>query len=139
MNSILLPAVSLVAWTLLMQIWMMAVRLPIILKSRMNLDPHAPRGAQMSTLPSKVRWKADNYNNLMEQPTLFYAISLVIAVSGGHSEMSLWLAWAYVGMRVAHSLVQALINNVRVRFAFFMLASVALMLLTISTLRSLLA
>ena len=41
--------------------------------------------------------------------------------------MNLLLAWAYVGLRIAHSLVQALVNRVLVRFGLFALASLALM------------
>jgi hypothetical protein len=63
----------------------------------MVLDPQAPRGAQMATLPARVRWKADNYNHLLEQPVLFYATALSLALLGDHSVASLWLAWAYVG------------------------------------------
>jgi hypothetical protein len=129
-NPLLGPVVALVAWTLLMWLWMYATRIPAILKSRMRLDPNAPRGEQMSTLPPRVRWKADNYNHLMEQPTIFYPLVLALAVLGDTSTVSLALAWAYVGLRVVHSLWQALSNVIQVRFALFALSTLPLFGLT---------
>ena len=82
----------------------------------------------MASLPPRVRWKADNYNHLLEQPILFYAASFVLALSGaGAAEGSgLTLAWIYVGLRVVHSLHQALWNNIPIRFALFSLSSLVL-------------
>ena len=60
--------------------WMYVTRIPAIRRARMKLDPSAPRGEQMATLPPEVRWKADNYNHLFEQPTLFYAVGLALAL-----------------------------------------------------------
>jgi hypothetical protein len=78
-----------------------------------------------------VRWKADNYNHLMEQPTLFYATALTLALVGQGEGLNLALAWAYVGLRVVHSLIQALINVIILRFAVFMMASSVLVLLAV--------
>ena len=83
----------------------------------------------MATLPAPVRWKADNYNHLMEQPTLFYAIAITLALVDPDATNRA-LAWAYVGLRVVHSLVQTLINKIEVRFAVFALSSIALIVLT---------
>src|SRR5689334_13970708 len=106
-EPILGPVVALVAWTMLMWAWMYATRIPAIYAMKMRLDPNAPRGEQMATLPPNVRWKADNYNHLFEQPTIFYAIALTPALMGQGGGLNLTLAWAYVGVRVVHSLVQA--------------------------------
>jgi hypothetical protein len=124
------PVVALVAWTLLMWLWMYATRIPAIRAARIRLDPNAPRGEQMSTLPARVRWKADNYNHLMEQPTIFYAIVLALVVLGDSSPLSLAMAWACVALRVVHSLVQALLNVIEVRFALFVLSTLPLFVLT---------
>jgi hypothetical protein len=93
---------------------------------RMRLDPLAPRGEQMATLPARVRWKADNYNHLMEQPTQFYAVALALAVLGDASPWSVGLAWTYVLLRVVHSLWQVLVNTIQVRFALFSVSSLVL-------------
>jgi hypothetical protein len=115
--------------------WMYVTRIPAIRRSRMKLDPQAPRGEQMSTLPAEVRWKADNYNHLMEQPTLFYAIALSLALLGRGAGANAALAWGYVGLRVAHSLVQATWNKIEVRFALFFLSSLLLIALTFNALQ----
>lgn len=129
-NPMLAPVVALVAWTLVMWLWMYATRIPAIVKARMRLDPNAPRGEQMSSLPPSVRWKADNYNHLMEIPTAFYAVALVLAAAGDDSTMSVGLAWAFVGLRVVHSLWQSLFNVIKVRFALFVLSTLPLFGLT---------
>jgi hypothetical protein len=125
-SPILAPVVILVGWTMVMWAWMYATRIPAIQAAKMKLDPEAARGEQMATLPPRVRWKADNYNHLMEQPTLFYAIALTLAITGSGTGWALYLAWTYVGMRVAHSLVQVTWNKIEVRFSLFFLSSLVL-------------
>ena len=124
------PVIALVAWSLVMWIWMYVARLPAIRASGMTLDPEAPRGTQMATLPARVRWKADNFNHLMEQPQVFYAVAIVLALLGVDSAASLALAWAYVALRVIHSLFQALVNTIPIRFVLFVLSNVPLFALT---------
>ena len=133
-SQILAPVVALVAWTLVMQIWLYAARLPalrrkgIVLKGR-----RGGKGTQLDgVLEDEVQWKAHNYNHLLEQPTLFYAIAIVLAlVDAGNIWINVWLAWAYVGLRIVHSLIQATVNVVRWRFLVFTLASICLLGLTV--------
>ena len=121
-SPILAPVAALVAWSMVMWAWMIGTRVPAIIKARMRMDRDAPRGEQMSKLPALARWKADNYNHLMEQPTLFYAIAIVLALVDPDGANRA-LAWTYVGLRVVHSLVQALFNKIELRFAVFSLSS----------------
>lgn len=125
-SPILLPVVALAAWSMVMWAWMYVTRLPAMSKAKMKPDPQMVRGEQMSQLPASVRWKADNYNHLMEQPTVFYAVALVLAMAGQGQGAALMLAWAYVGVRVVHSLLQALVNKIEVRFLLFVISSVLL-------------
>lgn len=125
------PVIALVLWSGFIWAWMYATRIPAIIKMRIQLDPMMPRGEQMAQLPAVVRWKADNYNHLMEQPTLFYAVALGLAVLGDHSAPSLTLAWAYVLLRVVHSLVQATGSRITLRFAVFFVSSLVLFALAI--------
>src|SRR5687767_12288124 len=118
-HSIVAPVIALAVWTHVMWGWMYATRIPAIRQSKMALDPMAPRGAQMATLPPRVRWKADNYNHLMEQPTIFYAVALSLAVLGQGGGTNATLAWVYVGMRVVHSFIQSTFNKIEVRFGMF--------------------
>ena len=125
-QPLLAPVIALVVWTVVMWGWMYATRIPAILRMRMRLDGNAPRGEHMATLPPRVRWKADNYNHLFEQPVLFYATAISLAMLGDTSGASLMLAWGYVALRIVHSLWQALVNRIPVRFALFLLSSLAL-------------
>jgi len=123
------PVIVLIIWSMVMWLWMYVTRLPAVSAMKMKLDPEAPRGQQMSQLPAKVRWKADNYNHLMEQPTIFYATALSLVLLGVVTETVIYAAWAYVALRVIHSLVQALVNKIEVRFTLFFLSNVPLIML----------
>jgi hypothetical protein len=130
-SPILAPLVALVLWSFVMWAWLYATRIPAVLKNRIVLDPHRPNEEFHQQLPPRVRWKADNYNNLMEQPTLFYAVILTLAFIGQGDGLNDILAWLYVALRVAHSLVQALINVILIRFAVFIAGSLVLLVLSL--------
>ena len=130
-SSILQPVVVLVLWSMAMWAWLYATRIPAMRRARTRLDPTLPREQITGGLPPRVRWKADNYNHLMEQPTLFYATALVLAVVGAGEGVNLWLAWAYVGLRVVHSLWQVLSNVILVRFSIFMVSSLVLLAMAV--------
>lgn len=129
-SPILTPVIALVAWSMIMWLWMYITRIPAIQASKMKLDPQAPNGQQMATLPANVRWKADNYNHLMEQPTVFYALALSLAMLEQGDGINVYLAWAYVVLRVIHSFVQSLINIIEIRFTLFALSNIPLFWLT---------
>jgi hypothetical protein len=130
-SPILAPVIALVLWSFVMWAWLYATRLPAIFKNKIVYDPYRPVEEFQAQLPARVRWKADNYNHLMEQPTLFYAVALILALVEEGGGFSADLAWAYVVVRVAHSLVQALINKVELRFAIFNLGSLVLLAMTV--------
>ncbi|WP_026092109.1 MAPEG family protein [Porphyrobacter sp. AAP82] len=129
--DILQPVVALLAWTMVMWIWMYATRIPAMNKA--GIDAKNLVGGEGSSLrallPENVSWKADNYNHLHEAPTLFYAVAIVLAIIGQGNGFNTSLAWSYVILRVLHSVVQATWNKVAVRFALFALSSLALMVL----------
>lgn len=131
-TQIIAPLATLIIWSLVIWVWMYATRIPAIIATKMKMDPTAPRGEQMSTLPASVRWKADNFNHLMEQPTLFYAVVIALAIIGEGSGLNLYLAWCYVLLRIIHSLVQVLVNIIGLRFCVFALSNIPLFWLSIN-------
>ncbi len=139
MNSpILAPAAVLVLWSLIMLLWVAGTRFPSIIKSGVDLAkvPPGGRGQDLEgVLPASVNWKAHNYTHLMEQPTIFYATVAILALSGAGTGMNLTLAWAYVGLRIVHSLYQALVNVVMVRLAIFVASSICLFSLAVNAVR----
>lgn len=132
-GDILQPVVALIGWTLVMLVWMLATRLPAMKAAGVSLGKLVGTKAADAdrSLPAKAQWKAHNYNHLLEQPTLFYAVSGVLALAGAGHGFNAWLAWAYVALRIAHSLVQATMNRVLPRFILFMLSSLVLAALTL--------
>ena len=132
-SSILGPVVALVAWSLVMMLWMVATRFPAMKRKGISLKGRrGGRGAQLDgVVEDQVQWKAHNYNHLMEQPTLFYAIALALALMGFGGGINLWLAWAYVAFRILHSLIQATVNIVLWRFLAFTGGTLCLIGLTV--------
>ena len=128
-TEILAPVTALLLLTCVVWAWMYITRIPAIRKAGMKPDPDLPNGLQMSELPARVRWKADNYNHLLEQPTLFYAVTLTLALLGAGEGLNVTLAWCYVGLRIIHSLQQTLWNKIEVRFILFFLSSLVLITL----------
>jgi hypothetical protein len=133
--EILQPVAVLAGWTMLMWLWMYVTRIPAMGKA--GIDSKTLVGGTGKSLdevlPPKVQWIAQNYNHLHEAPTVFYAVALASAIVGGNvgGGFNATIAWVYVGLRIAHSLVQAISNRVIVRFALFALSSLCLMALTL--------
>ncbi|MEM9385230.1 MAG: MAPEG family protein [Pseudomonadota bacterium] len=135
-REILQPLVALAAWTMVMWLWMYLTRVPAMKAARVELDRLAqdPEASLDRLLPPSVQWKAHNYNHLHEAPTVFYAVTLALALLGqGGDELNLLLAWAYVSLRMVHSLVQVTVNRILVRFGLFVLSSLVLIALILRT------
>ena len=130
-SPILQPVVALVLWSMVMWAWLYATRIPAMQKAKVPLEPTGTKEQMNAALPPQVRWKADNYNHLMEQPTIFNATALALALIGQGDGLNAGLAWGYVALRIVHSLVQALTNVIMARFLIFMVGSVVLLALVV--------
>ncbi|MFC4295407.1 MAPEG family protein [Novosphingobium tardum] len=131
--QILAPAAVLALWSLIMLVWVLFTRFPAMSKAGIDLGKGPPggRGQDLEgVLPGQVNWKAHNYSHLMEQPTIFYASVVVLAIMGAGA-VDVLLAWIYVGLRIVHSIWQATVNRIPVRFALFFLSTLALMVLAV--------
>ena len=135
-HTLIVPVLALVLWTLVIWLWMYATRIPAIQKAQ--LDPQAAARTRMLNLPPEVMWVSDNYNHLMEQPTIFYATAFAAQLAGQADGLNLGLAWAYVVLRVVHSVIQCTVNVVMLRFTVFTLSTIALAVLAIRTMAALL-
>lgn len=133
--QILAPAAVLVGWTLVMLVWMAATRLPALARmGGMATARPGGRGQDLEgVIDDRINWKSHNYAHLHEQPTLFYAVVAILAIMGPQAHDVLF-AWAYVAIRVVHSIWQATVNKVNVRFLLFMASTVCLAVLTVSAL-----
>ena len=129
MHSMLTPVLALITLTLIVWVWMYATRLPAM--QRAGITPQAARhpGTWEAGIPSSARQVAENYNHLLEQPTIFYALCFYIVVVDHTDQAHVYLAWAYVVLRALHTLIQCTVNVVMWRFSVFALSTVALMVM----------
>ena len=131
--QMLAPAAVLVAWSLVMLLWTALGRFGSLgqLKTMMDKAPPGARGSDLEgRLPSRVMWKSHNYTHLMEQPTIFYPAVIIVALLGpGTADIT--LAWAYVALRIIHSLWQATVNTIPGRFTLFLLSTGCLIALAL--------
>jgi hypothetical protein len=135
-TQMLAPAAVLVIWTLLILGWTAVTRLGGMAKLGTDLKSAPPGGRGQNlegVLPDSVMWKSHNYAHLVEQPTLFYATSAILAITGA-AQLDVRLAWAYVILRVAHSLWQTLVNTIPIRFTLFLISTGCLMALALRAL-----
>jgi hypothetical protein len=127
-SSMLTPMLALIVWTLVMTVWMFALRIPAIQQAKISpADAREP--SSLNALPLKVRQVGYNLDNLMQQPTLFYALVAYSYLAGQQNALNIALAWTYVALRVVHSLIQATVNLVLVRFGVFALGTLVLAVL----------
>ena len=133
-SPLLGPVVTLVAWTLVMLVWMAVTRAGAAKKAGINLGTNrGGRGQDLDgVVAAEAQWKAHNYVHLMEQPTIFYALAFATYLLGQQSPLTAGLAWGYVALRVLHSLIQVSINRVAIRFLVFSLSTIVLMVWTVS-------
>jgi hypothetical protein len=132
--QILAPAAVLVVWTLIVLLWIIPTRFGAVAKledkSALPSKPGVRGNDLEGVIPDKANWPAHNYTHLHEQPTLFYATVMILAITGP-AALDVTLAWAYVGLRIVHSLWQNLVNTVPIRFALFLASTIALIVLAI--------
>lgn len=131
--QILAPAAVLIVWSLIVLFWMAGKRLPAMKQAGGGLGKAKPggRGQDLEgVLPDRINWPSHNYAHLMEQPTLFYASVLILAIMGA-AAIDVLLAWTYVAVRIIHSLWQILVNTIPLRFLLFMISTLALFVLAL--------
>ena len=131
--QMLAPAAVLVLWSIIMLIWVGVSRFPALAKLGVNIKTAAPGGRGQNldgVLPDPVQWKSHNYAHLMEQPTIFYPVVVIIALMGANAG-DVAFAWGYVALRIVHSLWQSTVNKLPVRFTLFVLSTICLLLLAI--------
>ncbi|TNE32087.1 MAG: MAPEG family protein [Alphaproteobacteria bacterium] len=128
--QMLAPAAALIAWSLIMLLWTAGTRFPAMAKAGVDLGGRpGARGQDLEgRIPDSVNWKSHNYTHLMEQPTIFYPSVIIIAMMGAAAG-DVTAAWIYVGLRIVHSVWQATVNKVPVRFMLFILSTLAMVYL----------
>lgn len=136
--EILQPAAVLILWSIIMVFWLIFTRLPALKKIGVDLTKSEPggRGQEIDVnVPPSVAWKSHNYTHLMEQPTIFYPVVVILALTGAGTGLNLSLAWAYVILRILHSIYQATVNKIPVRSLLFLVSTLCLLALAVNAVR----
>jgi hypothetical protein len=117
--------------TVVMTIWMFVTRIPAMSKLKIHPQKGQDTSKLRELLPKEVSRVSNNYNHLFEQPTLFYAVAISIAVLGHVDSLHIGCAWAYAVLRISHSIVQATIDLVMARFILFILSWLVLIVMVV--------
>ena len=84
------------------------------------------RYGESATVPGDVSIPNRNYINLFEAPVLFYIACLTLYVTSHVDGIALAMAWLYVALRIAHSVVHLTYNKLAHRGMLFALSNVVL-------------
>ena len=129
-KPMLLPLLAQVLLTFTVWFFLFARRIPEIM--RKNIDPQDLRDrAQSHALLVESAAASNNLKNLFEMPVLFYAAILLSLVLLIQDMMLVTLAWGFVILRVAHSVIQCSYNNVNHRFAVYFISCLLLLFMWI--------
>lgn len=124
-TALLAPVFALAAWTACILLLLGWRRVSTGLRGQVPVQAYT-RG-EAPGLPDAVALPNRNYMNLLELPLLFYVVCLLAHVTGSASPAAVALAWAYVVLRVVHSLIHLSYNHVLHRFAAFALSNLVLL------------
>ena len=136
-TALLLPVFALAAWTGCVLVLVAVRRIGAGLTE--GIRPCEYAMGESGLVPARVALANRNYMNLLELPVLFYVACIVGHVSAAASPLAVVLAWAYVVLRVVHSLIHLSFNHVMARFAAFATSNVVLVALWVAVGQTVLA
>jgi hypothetical protein len=122
--DMLCPLFALAAWTFLVLLLIPFVRVRSV--RRREIGPNDFKFGESRAVPPNVSIPNRNYMNLLEMPMLFYVVCVILYVTAGASRLAILVAWAYVALRVVHSLIHPTYNHVLHRLSAFTLSNAAL-------------
>ena len=128
-TAILLPLFTLAGWTALVLLLIGFTR--VRAGQRRQIVPDDFKYGESAAVPPQVSIPNRNYMNLLELPVLFYVVCVLLYVSAASTPLMLGLAWAYVALRVVHSLIHLTYNQVIHRLIVFVASNVTLLVLWI--------
>jgi hypothetical protein len=125
-TSILLPPMVLVGWTFLVLLLIPYQRFKAAHAKLVVIDDF--KLGESANVPAHVSLPNRNFMNLLEMPVLFYVVSFTLLLSQQVDALAVNMAWAYVGLRMGHSLVHLTYNNVMHRLGFFVASNIVLVM-----------
>lgn len=136
-ETIFLPVAALAIWTFCVLLLVPLRRFRASFAGKVG--PGDFRYGESARVPGEVSLPNRNYMNLLELPVLFYVLALTLFVTGRVDGTYVAMAWAFVALRVVHTLVHIAYNNVFHRLTIFALANVVLLVMWLRFAWSLLA
>jgi hypothetical protein len=125
--GILDPMFALACWTVLVLLLIPFVRVRSGRRKEIVVDDF--KYGESPSVPSQVSISNRNLMNLLELPILFYVVCLVLYVTAGVSALAVSLAWAYVVLRIVHSVIHLTYNRVMHRLAAFAISNAVLVVI----------
>ncbi len=128
-DLILQPMIGMMLLTAIVWTVLFAKRIPAMRAARLPAQTYTTPDKTTDLLPESASYPSNNLKNLFELPVLFYALCLLLYVTGNVDETDVLAAWLFVGFRAMHSLIHVTINIVMARFLAYLAASLALWVL----------
>lgn len=128
-QSILLPMLGLMLLTFAVWIYMYVLRIGYIRRQRIHPQKLTTPDKLIGLIPEPVSYPAYNFRNLLELPILFYALCLLLFVTGMADTWDLLAAWVFVVLRVVHSVIHCTVNVVIYRFYVYFVSALVLWLM----------
>ena len=129
-SAILLPVFALALWTAVILFMLPITRARSGFRREVGVDDF--KYGESGRVPPRVSLPNRNLMNLLEMPVLFYVVCLMLYVTGGASTLAVELAWAYVALRIVHSLIHLTYNRVLHRLTAFALSNGVLLALWVT-------
>jgi hypothetical protein len=135
--SVALPALLLIGLTFVVWVLLYVERLTEMRREGIRPQDVATRTEARAVL--KRTRAADNFQNLLEVPVLFYALTAIVLLLDLRSAPFAPLAMTYVGLRVLHSAIHITYNRVMHRFTVHFVSTLVLIVMWFDVLRQVLA
>lgn len=130
-TELALPMLAMMVLTLLVWLYMFVVRVGFAQKNKLDIEQFKTPADVQALIPGDESASSNNFKNLFELPVIFYALCLYLTVTLQVDSFYVNCAWAFVVLRVLHSLIHCSYNKVAHRFAVYILSSIALWVMVV--------
>lgn len=126
-EAILYPLFAMVLITLFITMRLVILRYRAVLQD--GLNPGYFKHNRGGKPPEYLQRTTDHYDNLFEQPMLFYVVSILIYITGQADHLLITLAWSYIATRLLHGYIHIKYNKLIWRRNAFGLSTLVLITL----------
>ena len=120
------PVVVMMLLTMFVWLYMYYLRIGYSIKNKIKAQKLSTPEKCNTLLPESINQPSNNFKNLFETPVIFYAVCILILISNNVDMSFVYLAWSYVILRIAHSFIHCVLNNVMGRFISYFISSIVL-------------